>query len=199
MSDTDTHPRQRPTTRAAEGLPRFRWTLAKFEQLIEQGILDEDDRVELIGGELIPMAAKGIRHEIVRGVLQNWLRRNAPLDIEVYSEPGWRPYGETYVEPDLLVAPPGALPTSADPREVLLVIEIARSSLAYDLGTKAETYSRLGVRDYWVIDARRLVTRVHRQPSLSGYAEKPEAQPTEEITALLLPGLSLRLADLRFD
>ena len=56
----------RPTTQAAEGLPRWRWTLAEFDRFIDLGILDADDKVELIGGELVQMSAKGIAHENTR-------------------------------------------------------------------------------------------------------------------------------------
>ena len=59
MNDHLPSPRREPT-QAAEGMPRWRWTLAEFERFIELGILTEDDRVELIGGEIVPMASKGI-------------------------------------------------------------------------------------------------------------------------------------------
>jgi hypothetical protein len=60
-----TRPPRRMPTQAAEGPPGWRWTVAEFDRFIELGILTEDDRVELIGGELVPMAARGNRHENV--------------------------------------------------------------------------------------------------------------------------------------
>jgi Uma2 family endonuclease len=59
MNEMPREPKMLPTTQAAEGVPRFRWTLAAFERLSEVGILTEDDRVELIQGELVPMSPKG--------------------------------------------------------------------------------------------------------------------------------------------
>ena len=74
MNEMAREPRKtRPTTQAADGVPRMRWTLTEFERLIEVGILTEEDRVELIQGELVPMASKGNRHELL-------LRRNHGLD-----------------------------------------------------------------------------------------------------------------------
>jgi hypothetical protein len=58
MNKLSRAPKIRPTTQAAEGVPRLRWTLAEFERLTEFGILTEDDRIELIGGELVPMVAQ---------------------------------------------------------------------------------------------------------------------------------------------
>jgi hypothetical protein len=54
MNEMPREPKLRPTTQAAEGVPRMRWTLAEFERLIEVGILTEEDRIELIQGELVP-------------------------------------------------------------------------------------------------------------------------------------------------
>ena len=87
MNEHVTRPRRTPT-QAAEGLPRWRWTLEEFERFIELGILTEDDRVELIGGELIPMAAKGARHENLKAELENWIYRRLPLELRLVVELG---------------------------------------------------------------------------------------------------------------
>jgi hypothetical protein len=58
------------TTQAAEGLPRRRWSVAEIEEMVAKGILLEDERFELIGGEVVPMSPKGARHELVKKALQ---------------------------------------------------------------------------------------------------------------------------------
>ena len=78
MNEMLREPKMRPTTQAAEGVPRMRWTLAEFERLIEVGILTEEDRIELIQGELVPMASKGNRHELVRDEIMDWMIRRLP-------------------------------------------------------------------------------------------------------------------------
>ena len=55
-----------PTTQAAEGLPRRPWTVAEIEAAVAAGIIDEDERFELLGGEVVPMSPKGARHELVK-------------------------------------------------------------------------------------------------------------------------------------
>jgi Uma2 family endonuclease len=57
---------KRPTTQAADGLPRWRWTVAEVEKLAAAGLFHEDERFELLGGEIVPMSPKGNRHEILR-------------------------------------------------------------------------------------------------------------------------------------
>lgn len=187
-------------TQAAEGLPRWRWTLAEFERFIDLGILTEDDRVELIGGELVPMAAKRIRHENVKAELEYWFNRRLPPELRLAVELGWWPDGETYCEPDLLVFPVGLRPvTNVAPAEVRLLVEVAATSLKFDTTTKAPLYARLGVREYWVVNAVTLETRVHLDPSQGAYATLRTATQDEMLIPQFVPEIALRLRDLGMD
>ena len=196
MTDLSPHQKSRPTTQAAEGLPRLKWTVADLDRMLEAGIFDEDDRIELIGGELVPMSPKGIRHEIVRDELLNFFMRRLAPDLRLSSEVGWRPDTETYLEPDLLVCPRDQTAALAPADVVHLIIEVAQSSMAYDTGTKALTYAALGVRDYWVVNAATLEIRVHRTPSATGYADASRHSPDVETVPLLVPALAIRMNDL---
>lgn len=190
-------PRMLPTTQAAEGVPRLRWTLAQFERLIDAGILTEEDRVELIQGELVPMSPKGNRHELVRDEIMNWMMEHKPPTLRLSSEIGWRPPdADTYVEPDLLICPRSFKGVTVPPSEVLLAIEVAHSSLKFDSTTKAKLYAALGVREYWVVEAQTLTTRVHREPSADGYPAMIEVPPSETLVPLLAAPLAIKLADL---
>ncbi len=168
MNDLSRLSKPRPTTQAAEGVPRLRWTLAEFERLTELGIFTEDDRIELIGGELVPMSPKGNRHDLLRDELADVLTQQMPRSHRLSSEIAWRPDTTTYLEPDILIYPRPLKGVRVPGAELSLVIEIADSSLKYDLTTKARTYASLGVREYWVVNANTLVTRVQRQPSTQG-------------------------------
>ena len=138
MNDHLPSPRREPT-QAAEGMPRWRWTLAEFERFIELGILTEDDRVELIGGEIVPMASIGRRHELVADELhQTWAARY-DAGFRVTTERQLNLNDDTYTKPDLWVRPAPVLAADIRGDTVLLVVEIAASSLAFDLGVKAAT------------------------------------------------------------
>ena len=186
----------RVPTQAAEGLPRWRWTLEEFDRFIELGIFGDNDRVELIGGELVPMSPKGARHDNLRIFLQIALQRRVAEGTAVLAEIGWRPDKAHYVEPDILVAHLSDSPVETPGREALLVVEIADSSLSYDLKIKPGVYAALGVAEYWVVDAAKLVAHVHREPSQAGYASVAVVPAEGELTALRIPGLALRIADL---
>lgn len=186
-----------PTTQAAAGIPRLRWTVAEFERLAELGFFTEDDRIELIGGELVPMAPKGNRHELVRGALHTWFRRNLPPEFDYHPEPGWHADGINYFEPDFLFGSEGFDRTSISPADVLLLIEVAHSSLVFDTTTKSGQYAALGVREYWVVNAVTLGTRIHREPSAAGYRRVEIVAADERLTTLLIPSIALSLADLR--
>jgi Uma2 family endonuclease len=197
MNEVPREPKMRPTTQAAEGVPRIRWTLAEFERLVEVGILTEDERIELIQGELVPMSPKGNRHELVRDEIMDWMIRRLPETIRLSSGIGWRPPdADTYVEPDLLVCPRSFKGATVPPTEVLLTIEVSHSSLRFDSTTKAALYAALGVREYWVVDAQTLTTRVHCEPSAEGYTSVVEVPSRETLVPLLASPLAVRLGDL---
>ena len=199
MNEIARGPSQLPTTQAADGIPRLKWTLARFERLIDLGVFGKQDRIELIEGELIPMAAKGNRHERVRGRLAFWISRHVADGLIVYSEPGWRPGGDRYLEPGIIVCPEAFDGNEVPPAEVLLLIEVSDTSLAYDTGLKAETYATLGVREYWVVNARTLETTVHRDPKGSAYGEVTLVAANEVLAATHLPAISLCLDQLGVD
>ncbi len=192
-----THARfPRQPTQGAEGLPRWRWTLAEFDKMIESGLLTEDDRVELIDGELVPMAAKGNRHELVKTELINWMFRRLGVNEMLTVELGWRPGGDLYVEPDVVIYGRGPMPSQVPAPDTLLVIEISDSSLRYDLDRKAMIYASLGVREYWVIDANTLETMVHLDPAPDGYRDIANVPSHGTVTPHLLPALALSLGGL---
>jgi Uma2 family endonuclease len=189
-------PKMRATTQAADGVPRLHWTLVDFERLVDAGIVSKEDRIELIGGELIPMSPKGNRHELVRDDMVNWMFRRMPLELRLSSEIGWRPNAETYLEPDILIGLMALPGPTMPPSQVRLAIEIADSSLKFDSGLKSRVYAMLGVREYWVVNAVTLETTVFREPAEGGYAGRVQLPATETLTPHLVPDLALRLGEL---
>jgi Uma2 family endonuclease len=184
------------TTQAAEGLPRRRWTVAEIEAMVRAGILDEDERFELIGGEVVPMAAKGARHEQVKIALNRFFQRAAPEHLEIAQETTLRLDADSFVEPDFCVFRRGLDLKSLNGEAVLLAVEVADTSLAYDTGRKIGIYAAYGVREVWVINANTLVTRIHRDLAPPGYADTPDLPHTQRLVPTLAPELAVCLADL---
>ena len=94
---------QSRVTRAAEGLPRRRFTVAEVEAMVAAGVMKEDERIELVGGELVPMSPKGNQHETLKvALLRRWYRA-APRDYDLAPETTFRLSDDTYLEPDIVV------------------------------------------------------------------------------------------------
>ena len=185
------------TDRLHDGLPRRRrWSMAEVEQAVAAGILHEDERIELIDGDIIAMSPKGRHHEIVRLKLAFRWSRQCPDTMMLASEPGLQLAPDTTPEPDITIFPSNILPPDVTAQTVLLVVEVADSSFAYDMKTKAPLYARFGVREYWVIDARSLRTTIHRDPGAEGYADVREYGPEEQVEPLAAPMLGLKLSEL---
>lgn len=164
--------------------------------MLEAGILTEDDGIELIAGEAVAMAAKGARHEILRNELVlNWADRR-PNTIKFAEEPPLRLSDHNEPEPDIILFPASLRVTEVRGDSVLLVVEITDTSLSYDLDVKAPLYASFGVREYWVIDAKRLDATVHRESGPSGYADIRKLGPDDVLTPLASDALAVRLADL---
>jgi Uma2 family endonuclease len=184
-------------TSAAEGLPRRRFTVAEVEAMVAAGVMEEDERVELIGGELVPMSPKGIRHEVVKSALVDLWIRSRPDDCRLTQETTFRLSEDTYLEPDVVIYLRASGLQGLTGASVLLVVEIADSSLRYDIGRKAALYASFGIRELWVIDAVRLTTRVFREPETDGYRNTQDFGPVDQLSPLIAPeAFALRLDEL---
>jgi Uma2 family endonuclease len=192
----NTHAINRVTS-AAEGLPRRRFTVAEVEAMVAAGVMGEDERIELIGGELVPMSPKGNQHEVVKvALLRRWYRAS-PADCDLAPETTFRLSDDTYLEPDLVIYSRASGLKGLSGPSVLLVVEIADSSLSYDLGRKAALYAGFGVRELWVIDAVKLTARVFAAPSPSGFGKQRDCGPAERLVPMFAPeAFALRLNEL---
>ncbi len=164
--------------------------------MVAAGFLNEGERFELIGGEIVPMSSKGAYHENVKRALNKFWVRALPSDMEVLTETTLRSGPNDFREPDFVFWPSAVAVADLQPQHVGLIVEISDSSLAYDLGRKAAYYASLGLSDYWVVDAKSLVTRIHRDPTGEAYARIMANDHQALLTPLRLPALAVRLADL---
>jgi Uma2 family endonuclease len=185
------------TTQAADGLPRRAWTADELRRMVEAGIIDEGEPFELIGGELVAMAAKGIPHEALKQSLNLFWGKirpehilfglESPLRLGIYDEP----------EPDFFLHSADIALADVKGPTVLLVVEVSDSSLHTDRTMKALRYAAQGVREYWIVNARTRSTMVLREPSETGYVQRTEIPETERLTPLHAPEMAVRFADLR--
>jgi Uma2 family endonuclease len=181
-------------TRAAEGFDRRSFTVAEILRMQDAGIIAEDENFELIEGEIVPMQAKTHVHERIKIALNIAIARALPAHLWMGVESTLYLSANTFVEPDLTLYPNGVKLEDVKGSDILLAIEVAATSLAYDCGLKAQLYARHGVRELWVVDAVRRATFVHQGPESGGWRSIVERGPDEALTVAALPGFSMRLA-----
>ncbi len=178
-----------------------RFTLDEYHRLGELGFFHEDDRIELVKGEIIQMSGKGTAHEVCISKLLRelirllgdsaTLRCQSPIIIANDSEP----------EPDFAVvqnSPDDYLLAHPKPANVLLLIEISDSTLNYDQNVKLPLYAEAKISDYWIFNLFDNQLEAHSEPYQSsqgkyGYKNKRIVLPNQVITLPGFPDLSLDL------
>ena len=173
-----------------------RLTVDQVYDLAAAGVFAENENFELIDGEIVPIAAaKADWHEIMTSRLTRELARTLPENLRLFVEPSVTFSPVRLLEPDLAVWTKGGMPRQVRGPDLMLVIEVADSSLGYDLRVKAPLYAEHGVRDYWVVDAVRQTIRTHRTPVDGRYVEVAKFEAHQPVAALLA-GVTIRLDDL---
>ena len=158
-------------TTAADGLERRAFTVKDVLRMVETGVLSRDERFELIGGEIVPMSPKGIHHEVLKQWLNETLVKSLPAHLQTIPETTFYLSEDTFIEPDFVVYSRDSGLQNLSPETCLLAIEVADSSLAYDLGRKASLYAEFGIGELWVFDVKARQATLHRAPVGDGYGK----------------------------
>ena len=184
----------------AENLPpRRAFTAEDIRRMVDAGVIGEEERFELIEGEIVMNAAKSAAHDNMQNALNLALSRLVPEGVYVGNGSTLQLAEDILVEPDLALISRSIYAVDPksfvqpQPKDVLLVIEISVSSMDYDRKVKARLYARHGIREYWVVDALERITWVHAGPSGDGWSSIVERGPGETLTTAALPGFAIRL------
>ena len=154
-----------------EERPRRLWTRQEYDRMVDAGILGPDDKVELIEGEILVVSPENALHAaVIDGALLllqrafgagHYVRPAHPVALDEHSEP----------EPDLAVVPGAPRDyRSAHPATALLVVEVSRTSRAFDRGRKQRMYARNRIPEYWVLDLVDDCLFLYRDPTPDGFA-----------------------------
>lgn len=177
-----------------------RWTVEDYHRMDELGLLPAAERTELIEGQILVMAAKGTPHVLALRLARDrfeyllseqpvLVSTQDPIQLDDFSEP----------EPDLAVIRGDILDYAENhPRsqDVVLVVEVADSTLAYDLETKDKLYAESGILDYWVIDLKNRCLHIFREPSALGYGLHLTLSELDQASPLAFSELIIHIADL---
>ena len=178
---------------------RRRFTRKEYHRMAEAGILGEDDRVELIRGEIVEMSPIGRRHAAFVDNLSGLLVRRLPDDAIVRVRGPIALTDDTEPQPDLTALRRRDVPykdREARAEDALLVIEVADISLAYDRSTKRRLYAEAGIPEYWVVDCAAETVEVHRGPGPDGYREVRLVTGAASVSLQAFPDIEIRTANI---
>jgi Uma2 family endonuclease len=171
----------------------------EYHRMAEVGLLSEDSRVELIEGEIVEMSPIGSTHAGTVNRSSAFFHRkladivivsvHAPVRIDDFSEP----------QPDLALLKPRKdfySNSHPAPEDVLVVIEVADTSVNYDRNVKLPLYARARIPEAWLMVLRKDVIEVHSQPKNGKYQKVQRMKRGKTLTSPTIPGLSFRVEDL---
>jgi Uma2 family endonuclease len=176
---------------------RRKFTVEEYHLLARAGVLKEDDRVELLEGEIVEMSPIGSRHAACVDRLNRVFSRlgertivrvQSPLRLGDLAEP----------QPDLALLRPRSdfyATAHPGPEDVLLVVEVAETSSDYDRQIKIPLYARWGIPEAWLVDLDQDRVEVHRDPSPEGYRDVRAITRSEALAPVAFPDLDLRAQD----
>jgi Uma2 family endonuclease len=172
-------------------LTRLAFTIEQFHRMDQSGIFTPEQRLELINGEIVEMSPIGIHHfagvnrlvDLFRKIDQVYLSVQNPVRLGDYSLP----------QPDVtLLRRRDDLYQKAypEPADVLLLVEVADTSLAYDRDVKVPLYARAGIPEVWIVDLNKRELAMYRSPVNGKYTEVRYPQPADTVAPVLLPEAS---------
>ena len=176
---------------------RHRLTVDEVLEMARTGFFDGKPRMELIEGDLVEMAPIGPPHASVVSDLVRVLNTSLPDTVTVRIQSSLALSDHDLPEPDVALVrarPDRYARAHPGPKDVLAVIEVSDTSLAYDRGAKAQLYAAAGVPAYWVFDVNARRVLAFRGPSPTGYAEETVLDVAATLTLDAVPGWSLPIA-----
>ncbi len=171
----------------------------EWRKMADAGVFSSDSRIELINGEILEMSPIGSQHSGCINRLNHLLSRTIsdqaiisiqnPLDLGDFSQP----------QPDLMLLKPSAdYYASQHPKadDVLLLIEVADSSLPFDQNQKLQLYALHGVSEYWLINLTKPCLEIYRKPGDGVYQEKMTLFSSDRISLLHRPDIEIQMSDI---
>lgn len=173
-------------------------TVQEYDAMIENGVFDENDQVELLNGAIVEKMPKGTKHSAATDRVARvfyrqfgetiFIRNQNPIWLDEFSEP----------EPDITLATlkadeyENSHPT---PNEIYLVLEVSDSTLGYDRNTKGDAYSRAGIQQYLVLNVQEKTIEDYREPSADGFQAKQTYRAGQKFNLVAFPEIEISVSD----
>jgi Uma2 family endonuclease len=173
-------------------------TVDQFDRMVEAGVFGPDERLELIGGEIVDMSPIGSRHQACVDRLTSMFAPALPGRAIVRVQGSVRITDLSQPQPDLALLRPRDdfyVDAHPGPADVLLVVEVADTSLSYDRWTKLPLYAKAGVPEAWVIDLNGGVVDIAAQPGEHGYGVLAQRDRDGVLSPAAFPDLSFPVVE----
>jgi Uma2 family endonuclease len=180
-------------------LLRHQFTVKQFHKMAESGILSENDRVELIRGEMIDMSPIGTRHAGCVNRLVNLLIQllgkkivlaaQNPVELNEISEP----------QPDIALLKPCPdfyRNSHPQPEDIFLIIEVADTTVKYDRQVKIPLYAEANIPEVWLIDVNQEMIEVYRHPVQGIYQDMQTLEKNQSLSILAFPDVSINVSEI---
>lgn len=189
-------PKWQPQTDNGFVPPRLKLTLAEYDEMVESGAFAwmRDRRIELIRGEIRETAPPSPSHCVVVANLNAWSHGGVPRDDVIIRvrNPVGIPELDSSPEPDIVwVRRRDYFKRHPRNSDVLLLIEVADTTYAYDTGEKLALYAECGIKDYWVVNIRQYQIEVFRKPRRGVYTEQTTIDYESAVSPLAFPKAEL--------
>lgn len=173
-------------------------TVAEYDLMIESGVFDEDDQIELLNGAIVEKIPKGTKHATLNNIIatrfiveleqKTCVSNQNPIWLDEFSEP----------EPDIVLAVPPCekyFEHHPKPDDIFLVLEIADSTLGYDRNTKGAAYTRAGIRQYIVLNVQEKTLEDYREPNTDGFQSKQTYRAGQNFSLVAFPEIKFQVSD----
>ena len=180
-------------------LAHHRFSLDEYEAIIEHGILTSDDRVELLAGEIVKKMTIGSRHAACVKKLNRVFSTALGGRVIVGVQDPVRLPPDSEPEPDLSIVRPRDdfyARAHPSPQDVLLIVEVADTSLPVDRSVKLPLYAASGIAEYWIVDLTNNALDVYTEPRDGRYTRSRRMRGDETIAPAAFPDVVVRVGDI---
>ena len=175
----------------------YRWSRKVYDRAVEAGVFGPEDRIELLGGELLTMTPQGSRHAAVATRVGAELARAFEGLGHVRTQMPLAAADDSEPEPDLAVVSGDALDyLDAHPSTALLVVEVADDSLRRDRSVKRRLYARCGIPEYWIVSLPEARLEVCCRPAGGVYRDAAVLRAGDTVAPLAAPAAAIPVGDL---
>jgi Uma2 family endonuclease len=173
-------------------------TTQEYDLMIESGVFDENDHIELLNGVIIEKMPKGTKHANLNDIIATrfiiqlkekvCVRNQNPIWLDDFSEP----------EPDIVLANPPFekyFENHPRPEDIFLILEIADSTVGYDRNTKGLAYARAGIKQYLLLNVQEKTLEDYRDPGAEGFQSKQTYRADSSFNLVAFPEITFHAKD----